>query len=133
MAPTGEAYHVDWVFSSNANVHVARDQQCFGSFTEFSTYILHGLAFGSDAEKIKVTGIGQVTLPVGTDRNRGSESYQGKIVLKNVLHAPSVQYNILGGPIMDEYSVRVGVGDSKLQDPNTGACVAIPDYTNFCG
>ena len=126
MAPEGEAYHVDWVFSNNSDVHVAQHLQWFTSFTPFSTSFCTG--FQSDAQ-VKVLGVGEVALPVKTSRGKSGAASQGTLVLHDVLYAPDAMCNILGGPIADEFDVKLDFSNDKhmVRERNKDTCVAILD------
>lgn len=94
MAPEGKAYHIDWIFSSNSDVHVAKHLDWFNTFTPFVTKFSNG--FSGDNDKptfVNVTGIGDVTLPVvvgakGGIKGNGPVTVTG-LRLRNVLYAPS--------------------------------------------
>lgn len=124
MAPTGQAYDVDWVYSNNSNVHVAQNIEWFDSFTDFRSSD-GSLYFEGDGSAVE--GIDQVTLPVMTHRHRKGAAHEGTLVLKDVLYAPGIPCNILDGPISDEYNVTYGHGMDSIRDCRTGADVAIMD------
>jgi hypothetical protein len=126
MVPTGRAYDADWVFSCNSNVHVANDRGWFDSFTAFDTN-LESICL--DAKPTGVVGIGQVTLPVKSHRTRTGACYQRSLVLSEVLYAPRMICNVLGGPICEDYSVVCDASGGGLRDKSTGAYVAIFDAT----
>ena len=117
MAPQGPPYHVDWVFSNNSNVHLANHRDWFTTFTDFKTHTTTGM---------EVLGIGEVELDVKThEKRKGSKSHR-KLVLHDVLFAPTSSCNILGGPITDHYDVHFGK-PGALKDRKTGATVALLD------
>lgn len=118
MAPSGEAYYVDWIFSNNANVHVANNRDWFTSFTEFKSK----LADGQD-----VLGVGNVELEVKTHLSRKGSSSHRTLVLTDVLFVPSCTCNILGGPILKEFNVVTGNSGSGLKNRTTGGSMGLFD------
>lgn len=126
MAPTGEAYNIDWITSTASNVHLANHREWFTSFTDFKTAVNGG--------SMEVLGIGDVTLPVQTHPDKTGAAAQGTIVLRDVCYAPSAVCNIIGMNIVDDgYNVklRFGGGDSAITDLKTGARVGIFDKVKF--
>ncbi|KAK4692052.1 hypothetical protein P7C71_g5077, partial [Lecanoromycetidae sp. Uapishka_2] len=122
MAPTGQAYNVDWIFSNTSNVHIANNKEWFTSFTPFTTKSSDGL---------RILGVGEVTLPVKTHRQRKGAESQGTLVLHDVFFAPDCVCNIFGLPILDDYSISIGGSDGGLTDKRTGAPVAVIDHTRL--
>ena len=101
MAPTSDAYKVDWIWSNNSNVHVAKDRTWFTTLTEFNSQLIDGFKNCS-----KVLGVGNVELEVMTDVHGTGSNTHSTIVLKDVLFVPTATCNILGGPILKEYGVN---------------------------
>ncbi|KAL8772386.1 MAG: hypothetical protein Q9194_004613 [Teloschistes cf. exilis] len=124
MAPSKPAYDVDWVFSNNSDVHVANHRDWFTSYTPFPTNFDCSLTVTGN--KVEVTGIGDVELRTKTHPTKTGAAYQHKLVLRNVLYAPSVFCNILGG---HEHHWHLGGPGSagKLIDPATGKCIGLLD------
>lgn len=129
MPPPKPAYDVDWVFSNNSNVHVANHLDWFISYEPFLTTFNSGLGDGADGAGAQVFGIGDVELPTKTHPTRAGAAYQGTILLRNVLYAPSAFCNILGSPLFNNYSYTSdsGAGISKITSKTTGACVGLLD------
>lgn len=72
-----------------------------------------GRAYGPLAQPIQVVGVGTVELltePFPESVGQGSPS---TLRLTNVLHAPSVFCNILGGPILNDYHFIPGPFEDK--------------------
>jgi hypothetical protein len=100
MAPTGNAYYVDWIFSNNSNVHVANHRAWFISFTEFKSEVFTGgVSLNQNDKIIKVIGIGDVELNVKTSATRKGNASRRKLILRDVLFAPLSLTNIFGNPI----------------------------------
>lgn len=84
---------------------VAKDRSWFGAdYIPFESFITN-LVGGSTP----VVGIGSVELPTKSSPTKTGRRSHGTIRLKNVLHAPSIFCNIIGRPILDEYSVDCGI------------------------
>ena len=104
MAPSGEAYNVDWIISSNSNVHIANNRDWFTSFTPFETYCSQ---IYTDS-RLEVAGIGTVQLNVKLyKRNRARQANSRIITLHNVLYAPSYVCNIFGQPSSSDYGFQL--------------------------
>ncbi|KAJ5405467.1 hypothetical protein N7465_006751 [Penicillium sp. CMV-2018d] len=90
-----------WVWSSNSDTHAAKDRCWFGDdYIPFRSYVTD--IAGGCAE---VIGMGTIILST-----RGSPFQTGTrpnnfLRLKNVLHTPAMLCNIIGKPIMDDYTV----------------------------
>lgn len=125
MAPTGEAYNVDWIISNNSNVNVANHLEWFTTLTIFNTYVYNGFQKESSMEKygVKVLGIGDVTLPVKTGNGSGASS-QGSLALHDVCYVPGSLCNIVGFPDLEDFIVNFS---GSILDPKTKAKVAIFD------
>src|SRR4051812_47374898 len=80
MPPKGDAYNIDWVFSTASNVHVANHRDWFSTFVPFKI----------STDSMEAIGAGIVELPVETP-----DGYSA-LVLKNVLFCPSYICNIIG-------------------------------------
>jgi hypothetical protein len=105
MAPSGEAYNIDWVVSTGSNVHVANDRAWFTSFTPFETYLGTYL---SSKSRIEVAGIGTVELNVKLrTQKRGHQTNTRIITLRDVLYAPHTICNIFGLPEHSDYNVEL--------------------------
>lgn len=129
MAPTGKAYNIDWVFSNNSDVHVAKHLDWFTSYTPFNTKISGGLGNSADES---VLGVGDVSLPVKIDCKKKGRDSHGTLQLRDVLYMPSSTCNILGMPrdIIFKW-VSIGEKPSKLIDATTGACVGLLDLVTL--
>ncbi|KAK3347277.1 hypothetical protein B0T25DRAFT_572348 [Lasiosphaeria hispida] len=84
----------DWIFSSASDVHVAADRAWFASYTPFETYTTSYLS----GSRMQSVGIGDVELPVRVHPKRHGSRAHGTLHLHNVLHVPTSNCNILGGP-----------------------------------
>jgi hypothetical protein len=118
MAPSGEAYNVDWVVSNNSNVHVANNRDWFTSYTPFETHFGH--MYTSDC-RVNVVGIGTVELNAKLhNQKRGGQVNSRVITLHDVLYAPSAICNIIGRPILSEYNVQLDYSQNRgfLTDKN---------------
>jgi hypothetical protein len=105
MAPSGEAYHVDWVVSMSSNVHVANNRDWFTSYTPFETHFGH--IYTSDY-RVNVVGIGTVELNVKLHPQKRAGQINSRIItLHDVLYAPSAICNIIGGLTLTEYAVQI--------------------------
>ena len=122
------AYNVDWIFSNNSNVHVANHRGWFTKYTAFKTHIETGFSGG---QSVEVEGIGDVELTTKTHSTRSGSQYQHTLVLHDVLYAPSVVCNILGGPILGAHSVEIGGTVSKVTHKQTGACIGLLDLNKL--
>ncbi|KAI4148514.1 MAG: hypothetical protein L6R39_002778 [Caloplaca ligustica] len=127
MPPSKPAYDVDWIFSNNSNVHVANHRDWFTSYTPFPTWF-GTLGVGSGAD---VAGVGDVELPTKTHPTRAGAAYQGSLILRNVLYAPSALCNILGRPIMDDYKCSIYLGGPTSKITANGACIGLLDRTKL--
>ena len=122
MPPTGRAYNVDWIISSNSNTHVANHRDWFTSLTPFSTNLTK---IFSGYSALHVIDIGDVELPIKTSRLKSGSAAQGTLVLHDVCYAPDFPCNIFGGPIPRGTIVDFGEGTDKDEKP--GASLAIFD------
>lgn len=124
MAPQGKDYDTDWVWSSDANVHVANHRDWFTSFTPLFS------AVTSRGEMYPVEGMGDVSLDVRRMIGPAAKAAKNKamvnttIILHDVLYVPTMRCNILGQPLRKEYDVSIGV-DKLLMDKNTGRGVGL--------
>ncbi|KAK3643038.1 hypothetical protein LTR56_010412 [Elasticomyces elasticus] len=131
MAPHGAAYNVDWIFSNNSNVHVATDLAWFTTYATFPSRMGHLMSATAGTE---VLGVGTVELEVRRSSTQGrSRKPCNKLVLEDVLYAPSYTCNILGGPIYDIHNVLTSDGgeDRKLTDRKTGATTGLLDLVKL--
>ena len=97
MAPTGEAYEVDWVLSTSSNIHIANHRDWFVNYAPIETFFEHAHA---SSTKINALGIGDVQLEV--KMNKFGDDYR-TLTLRNVLYCPTSLVNIIGEPIFDKF------------------------------
>lgn len=126
MAPSGEAYNVDWIISNNSNVHVANNRDWFTSFTPFETY--SGQSYTDS--RLEVAGIGTVQLNVKLyKRNRARQANSRIITLHDVLYAPSAVCNIFGQPSSSDYGFQLDFSQNSGtvidQDGNRAGLIEI--------
>ncbi|KAK3686598.1 hypothetical protein LTR37_019659 [Vermiconidia calcicola] len=123
MAPQGSAYHTDWIFSIESNVHVANHLDWFINFKKFKPASRAGS---------RILGVGDVVLNVKTSATRKGSNSHRKLILRDVLFVPSSLCNILGGPIMKDYWVEFGeIGtDGGLEDERTGVTAGL--FNHVC-
>lgn len=129
MVPVGNAYNIDWVFSNNSDVHVAKHLDWFTSYTPFTTNVSTGLhETTGESALMNILGVGDVSLPVKIDcRKKGRDSH-GVLQLRDVLYAPGAPCNILGMPSDVHFRwTSIGQNPSRLTLPGTGACVGLLD------
>lgn len=114
MAPSGDAYNVDWIFSNNSNVHVATHRDWFTSFTPLSTCCGH-IAFSGS--RLEVGGIGTVELNVKLyPQKRAGQPNSRTLTLHNVLYAPTSDCNIIGNPIYSDYMIQLSQNGGTMTD-----------------
>ena len=120
MPPPKPGDDLDWVVSTGSNVHVAQDRGWFTSYTPFTTTLDGG---------ISVAGVGDVTLPTKTHPSRTGAASQGTMIIRDVLHAPSVFCNIVGTPVMPDCNcvIQFEAGSNKFIDQKSGACIGLID------
>ncbi|EME41605.1 hypothetical protein DOTSEDRAFT_81868 [Dothistroma septosporum NZE10] len=97
MAPTGDAYEVDWVLSTSSNFHIANHRDWFVNYAPIETFFEHAYACST---KFNALGLGDVKLEVRTDKT--AEAYR-TLTLNNVLYCPTSSVNIIGEPIFDKF------------------------------
>jgi hypothetical protein len=117
MAPSGQAYNVDWIIASSTNVHVANNRDWFTSYTPFVTHV-DDVYFNS---RMEVLGIGDVQLKVRLHKQRrGGQPNSRIIVLHDVLYAPKSVCNIIGFTPVAEYNAVLDYGERRgyLEDNN---------------
>ncbi|KAK3654169.1 hypothetical protein LTR56_004224 [Elasticomyces elasticus] len=115
MAPTPSTYD-DWIWSDQSNVHITNHPDWFVTFTCFETHVT------ADDKKRQVLGVGDIELTLRTDLRsrptlgRGLET----IVLRDVLYAPAALCNVIGLPLLTNYSL-VGMNNklTKLYGKST--------------
>ncbi|EME40188.1 hypothetical protein DOTSEDRAFT_28095 [Dothistroma septosporum NZE10] len=112
MAPSGEAYEVDWILSNSSNAHVATHRDWFTTFTAFETSIYR--SFSTD--RCLVLGIGDVHLNVRVAPSSQGVASHKIIILHDVLYCPELANNILGGHIHDDFPL--GEATTRLVDSN---------------
>lgn len=125
MAPSGEAYNVDWIISNNSDVHVANNRDWFTSFTPFKTY------FGTiyTDSRVEVAGIGTVQLNVKLYKHKKPGRSNSRIItLHKVLYAPSSVCNIFGLRCSSNYGFDFfqDCGTLKDKDGNRAGLIEIP-------
>jgi hypothetical protein len=124
MAPKGQDYDKDWIWSGDSDVHVANHRDWFTTFTPLSSTVSNG------GETYAVEGIGDVTLDVRRMVGPAAKAAKNKamvnstIVLRNVLYVPTFACNVLGAPVKEDYDVSIGV-DKLLMDKNTGRGIGL--------
>ena len=132
MAPTGKAYNIDWVFSNNSDVHVAKHLDWFTSYTPFNTKVSGGLGECGGESGLEVLGVGDVCLPVKRDCRKKGRDSRGTLLLRDVLYMPRATCNILGQPRDTHFKwASMGESPSKLIDTTTGACVGLLDLVTL--
>ncbi|CAG8899290.1 unnamed protein product [Penicillium egyptiacum] len=93
-----------WVFSNNSDTHVAKDRYWFD--TDYIPFRSHFTDIaGHSAE---VIGMGTVNLATMSPPTQTDPDSPSSLRLKNVLHAPATLCNIIGRPVMDDYTVICG-------------------------
>lgn len=120
IPPSSESSHSPAAFAAicqlrmvvdRATSSVAKDRSWFGDdyvpFESFATGLI-------GTSKMKVVGVGSVTLPVKTSPNKIGHKSHGKLVLKNVLHIPSSVCNIIGSPILDDYNLNMKPSEASM-------------------
>jgi hypothetical protein len=122
MAPSGEAYKVDWVFSNTSNDYVAKDRAWFTTSTKFESQVIDGS---------KILGVGNVELEVKTNIHRSGSKTHRTIVLKDVMFVPTAICNILGAPIFKEFKVVTNISGGYLEDLKTHTKAAVFDMPLF--
>lgn len=114
MAPTGPAYHVDWVWSNLSNVHVANNRAWFTTFTDFRSRI--GSVYQSGPHETEVLGVGDVKLDVQTHDNQTGPGSHRTILLRDVLFVPTAVCNLLGRPILKDFGLVTESSTGRLTD-----------------
>jgi hypothetical protein len=115
-------YHVDWIFATGSNVHVADDREWFITYTPFRSYL------GGAASGPEVLGIGDVALEVKVRESPKMGSQMHKtLVLHDVLHAPASTVNIVGAPILQEYGMHLSRERSIFTVQGTDEVAALLD------
>ena len=122
MVPNGKAYHTDWVWANNANIHVANHLGWFTSFTIHSFPVETG--YGGPI--LEAQGYGQVKLQA---RTNAEDSQCRTIMLSPVVFCPEAKCNIIGSPLLKNYNVSMMGSDSKVIDRATDRCAGIFDTT----
>ncbi|KAF1991472.1 hypothetical protein K402DRAFT_409676 [Aulographum hederae CBS 113979] len=115
MAPTGEAYQVDWVVSNNSNVHVANNRDWFTEYTPFKTHT-GSIYFNDHSSQVAGVGTVELTLKLYNNKRKGRPGYR-TITLKDVLYMPSAVCNIFGIPPSPDYRLeRLGGNGGTIID-----------------
>ena len=133
MAPVGKAYNIDWVFSNNSDVHVAKHLDWFTSYTPFTTTLSNALPKSTrNSENPSVLGVGDVSIPVKIDIKKKGRGSHGTLQLRDVLYIPGAPCNIVGMPSDVQFSwTSTGEAPSRLTDSSTGACVGLLDLVSL--
>ncbi len=128
MAPSGEAYNVDWVWSNNSDVHVANHLDWFTSDHPFKAKVSMG--FGP---QVDIMEVGEVALPVKIHPKKTGRDSHSTLRLSNVLYMPNATCNILGDLFDIGIGVQVGPGcpSGKLTNLTTGATAGLLDRTKL--
>lgn len=124
MAPQGDAYNVDWVFSNTSDVHVATHRDWFVRYTPFRT------RFGNiaGAGGTEVQGVGDVELEIRRSAVQGAgRKGSRKIILQDVLYAPGYTCNVFSNDGYGEYDYSLKSDESALLEKNTGVTVGLLD------
>lgn len=127
--PTGDTYNVDWVVSSTSSCCIATSREWFKNYTPFPTSIGHT---ASDVIG-DVLGVGDVELEIrrfataaaAAARPKGSKN-STKIVLKDVLYAPTYVCNVAGTQLFQKYDVSFGA-DAMILRRDTQELVGLID------
>lgn len=117
MAPTGKAYHVDWVVATISNVHVANHRDWFTNYTPFPTKYFD--AYGMCKTGVPAEGVGDVVLPVE----------KCSLTIYDVLYVPSAETNMF--TIDGRFRMLIGNG-GEVQDLSTGATLCAIDVPYLC-
>jgi len=129
MAPSGEAYHTDWIISTSSNVSVANNRDWFTTFTPFETYCdqLHG-GLG-----LEVAGIGTVPLNLKLRKYKpAGKTNSRNITLQNVLYVPSSVCNIfsLRRSLISGFKLEISQSGAILID-GVGNRIGLVDMSNM--
>ncbi|CAI7644617.1 unnamed protein product [Penicillium glandicola] len=113
-----------WVFSNNSDTHVAKDRCWFGKdYVPFRSYVTD-LTGGV----VEVIGMGTVDLATMSSPTQTGPDSHSILRLKNVLHTPAMLCNIIGRPVMEDYTVICGPTASDnagwITKNNDGSSVA---------
>jgi hypothetical protein len=87
MAPTGDAYNVDWTLATASNAHAATHRDWFVTYRPFKSK-----AYSTIGGSINVEGVGDVELRVKKPNRNAKPSYS-IIRLEDVLYCPSAVCN----------------------------------------
>src|SRR5436190_2365170 len=87
MAPTGNAYNVDWIVSTVSNAHLANHRAWFVTYKPFRSQ-----ASGVIGGTLAIEGIGDVELRVKKPNPKARPSYS-IVWLKDVLYSPEAITN----------------------------------------
>ena len=123
MAPTGNAYNVDWILSTASNAHLANHRAWFVTYKPFRSQ-----ASGVIGGTLAIEGIGDVELRVKKPNPKARPSYS-IVWLKDVLYSPEAITNQVSvsrlhgsygidmsadGGVITKENVPIGVIDSPL-------------------
>ncbi|KAH9885335.1 hypothetical protein F4778DRAFT_761142 [Xylariomycetidae sp. FL2044] len=97
-----------WVFANAANVHACKDAGCFQDYMPFPSFAISSVR--SAQPSMLVLGIGVVELPVKKSPHSSGSGGHTTLRLTNVLHIPSLDCNIIGGPVLKQYIVTLSCG-----------------------
>jgi hypothetical protein len=122
MAPTGEAYNVDWVVSNTSNAHVCTHRDWLTAFTPFASKCSY---LYSETEGLAdVIGIGTVELTVRLHaKYRAHRPTFHTIILTNVLLVPGYASNVFAQPVSG-FQMQLRVDGGMLLDKD-GKCAGL--------
>lgn len=113
MAPTGDAYNVDWILSTNSNAHCANHRGWFVTYKPFKSR-----AQGVMGGTLDVDGIGDVELCVKKASRNARPSYL-TISLKDVLYCPTAICNQISIPSLSgSYDVSLDRCGGEITSQN---------------
>jgi hypothetical protein len=113
MAPTGNAYNVDWILSTVSSAHCANHLDWFVKYKPFKSH-----ARGTVGGRLDIAGIGDVELRVKKPNRKARPSYS-IIWLKDVLYCPSALCNQVSIPsLVGSYGVSLKPGEGEISRDN---------------
>ena len=143
----------DWIFSPDTNMHVVNNLKWFETSDKDHFYFLDvwnkyrpfKTFLHSVIGKIEVHGVGNVKLNteaplhlLSSEERRKREADPNSqdprkhgILLKNVLHAPHMPHNILGGPTLEDYRVMLNDAHGQIWERSTGELRAYMYRSDF--
>jgi hypothetical protein len=113
MAPSGDAYNIDWILSTASNAHCANHRDWFVRYKPFKTH-----AKATIGGRFDVEGIGDVELRVKKPNRNARPSYS-IIWLKDVLYCPSALCNQVSIPsLAGSYGVSLKPEGGEISRDN---------------